>query len=263
MESNVNMDFLKGFDRYNIQARIYPALLLLLPLLLTVYSVFPQLITSDSVKTLASILVSFGVLYFLSSVCRSAGKKKEVELITAWGGYPTTIILRHRDDFLNNLLKSRYHSFLNQNVPGINFPSSSQESNNPQLADEIYISSIDWLKEQRRDKDKYHLLYEENIQYGFRRNLLGIKTWGLLSCIASIIFIFGNQIYQVLINTTKFQSTSNLLQLIIENLTSFQLGVIFFDMFVFCIWLFMIREPWVKEAGFDYAKTLLKSIDNS
>ena len=263
MESNVNMDFLKGFDRYNRQARISPALLLLLPILFTACSVFPQLIISDYVKTLALISVSFGVLYFLSSVCRSAGKKKEVELIAEWGGYPTTIILRHQDNSLNNYVKSRYHNFLNQNVPDINLPTISEESNNPQLADEIYSSSIDWLKEQRRDKDKYNLLYEELIQYGFRRNLLGIKTWGLLSCIASIIFIFGNQIYQVLINTTKFQSTSNLLQLTIENVTSFQWGVIFFDIFVLCIWLFMIREPWVKEAGFDYAKTLLKSIDNS
>lgn len=263
MESNVRMDFLKGFDRYNIQARIYPALLLLLPILLTVYSVFPQLITSDYVKTLASVLVSFGVLYFLSSVCRSAGKKKEEELITAWGGYPTTIILRHQNSFLNSNIKSRYHNFLNQNVPEINFPSRAEELNNPQLADEIYSSSINWLKEQKRDKEKFNLLYEENIQYGFIRNLLGIKMWGLLSCISSIIFIFGHQIYQVSVNLTKLPNLGNLIRLIVDNLTSFQLAIILFDIIAFLSWLLIVREPWVKEAGFDYAKTLLKSIDNS
>ena len=36
-----------------------------------------------------------------------------------------------------------------------------------------------WLRERTRDKLKFKVLFEENVVYGFRRNLLGLKWIGL------------------------------------------------------------------------------------
>lgn len=254
------MELLKAFDKYTIIARIFPALLILLSFLFSIYATFPDLITSNLLSFLATVFISFGALYFASNFCRSLGKKEEKELIKEWGCLPTTLILRHGDNTLNNLTKKRYHSFLENNVPNIgSFPSSDEETQNYDKADEIYSSSIDWLREQRRDKEKHSLLHEENIQYGFRRNLLGVKIIGIYLCIASILLMFINNIYSIKLDTISIEKIKS----VIKNLTTFQYMALFFDITFLLCWIFVVNKNWVKEAGFQYAKTLLKSIETS
>ena len=254
------MELSKAFDKYTIIARIFPALLIILSCLFSIYATSPNLITSNLPSFLATIFISFGALYFVSNFCRTLGRKEEEKLIENWGGLPTTLILRHSYNTLTNLTKKRYHSFLERNVPHIgSFPSPDEETQNHNKADEIYSSSIDWLKEQRRDKEKYSLLHEENIQYGFRRNLLGVKIIGIYLCIASILLIFVNNIYSIKLDTISIEKIKS----VIKNLTTFQYMALFFDIIFLLCWIFVVNKNWVKEAGFQYAKTLLKSIETS
>lgn len=256
------MDLFKIFDKYNLTARIFPALLLILPLLFSVYATFPVLVSSDKLSFLTTILIPFGilcgVLYFFSNLCRGLGKKEEKILIEEWGGLPTTLILRHSDNMLNDSTKKRYHSFLEEKVPDIGkFPTASEETQNFYQADKIYSSSIDWLREQRRDKEKYYLLHEENIQYGFRRNLLGVRAIGIRLCIASILFILVSKVDFIQLSS-KFIET---LESAMMGVTIFQYIALSFNFIAFLCWIFVVNKNWVKEAGFQYAKTLLKSIE--
>lgn len=253
------MDLLKIFEKYNLIARIFPALLLILPLLFSIYATLPNLISSNILSFLTTIFISFGALYFVSNLCRTLGKRQEENFISQWGGLPTTLILRHRDNTLNDLTKTRYHSFLKKNVPNINsFPTASKETRNPHQADIIYSSSIDWLKEQTRDKKKYYLLHEENIQYGFRRNLLGVKVIGIYLCLSSILLLLIYNIYSVQLDSNFIE----ILKSLIKGITIFQYIALFFNLTAFFCWIFVVNNNWVKEAGFQYAKTLLQSIDS-
>lgn len=258
------MELFKTFDKYTITARIFPALLVLLPCLFSTYATFPNLITSTLLSFLSTVFISFGALYFISNFCRSLGKKEETKLFENWGGRPTTLILRHSDLTLTNLTKQRYHLFLEENVPNIGtFPSLDQERQSPTKADDIYSSSIDWLREQRRDKEKYSLLHEENIQYGFRRNLLGVKNTGICLIIISTILIFISNICSMKLDPKLDTISMEEIKTVVMTLTTVQYLALFFDLISILCWIFVVNKDWVKEAGFQYAKTLLRSIDNS
>ena len=45
---------------------------------------------------------------------------------------------------------------------------------------DFYNTAGNWLREHTRDQRKFGILFAENITYGFRRNLLGLKTISLL-----------------------------------------------------------------------------------
>jgi len=85
----------KVTDPYDRQARLYPALLCLLPLLALIALLYaPNVSALTGVVTLA---VSCGGLFLMTNICREMGKRLEEQLFREWGGKPTTQLLRHRD----------------------------------------------------------------------------------------------------------------------------------------------------------------------
>lgn len=47
-------------------------------------------------------------------------------------------------------------------------------------ADAFYARASNWLREHTRDQSKFAVLFAENITYGFRRNMYGLKAVALL-----------------------------------------------------------------------------------
>jgi hypothetical protein len=168
------IDFSNLLDRYARKARLYPALLTLFPVFVTVMTLFPMLYESIGVA-ISSLAIGCGVLMLLASNVRYLGRKKEQQLYEVWGGKPTTVWLRHSDRNLDALTKQRYHAFLSKNIPDLKLPTSNEETTNPLGADDYYESAVKWLLEYTRDKRKYPLVFEENINYGFHRNMLALK----------------------------------------------------------------------------------------
>jgi hypothetical protein len=62
----------------------------------------------------------------------------------------------------------------------------------PERADEMYQSATDWLLANTRDTQKFGLLFEENMNYGFRRNFWALKPLALCIDAAAIIAIGGH-----------------------------------------------------------------------
>jgi hypothetical protein len=59
-------------------------------------------------------------------------------------------------------------------------PTADEEKADPAAADAYYARCGNWLRENTRDHKKFNLIFEENVAYGFRRNLYGVKWHGLL-----------------------------------------------------------------------------------
>ena len=181
----------RTFDKYTMQARVMPALIVLLPLVLAAVAWDPKV--ENTIHVLGGIFLAMGALALLAHLARAAGKQAERTLLSQWGGWPSTIMLRHSDDNLNPIDKQRYHEALGKLVPGIKIPTSADEEMQPAAADHVYEACCTWLKSQTVDEHKFHRLFAENMGYGFRRNFYGLRKLatgsviaGSLACLAKV-----------------------------------------------------------------------------
>jgi len=171
------------FDEYDVRARAFPALLVSLPALALLYAALPS--ARNKWGAGAGTVLESAVLFFLARIARDRGAKLQPSLYELWGGPPTTRILRHRDSTLDPLTKARYKASLAK-ATGMEFPTPEVEQLSPDQADQVYGSAIRALLEQRRDK-KHRLIFLENCNYGFARNLLGIKSLGMSLATVSVL----------------------------------------------------------------------------
>jgi len=231
-------------DRYNREARLMPALLVSLPALLAVFVWFPSLRTA--VPTLLAVLGFCGVTVWIAHLARSLGTTLQPKLFTAWGGQPTVAALRHRDALLPTELKARYHAFLRKAVHGLALPSAEEEKRDEPAADRAYEAGCAWLLAQTRDKKNFALLFEENVNYGFRRNFLAMKPIALLVAITTLA-ICGTLIFRM-INAGQQPSVEVAATAIIITIYIALVSI-------------LVRRDWVRSAATAYARQLLAACD--
>jgi hypothetical protein len=171
------------FDEYSFKARLMPTFLILLPIALAAWA-WMQNIQFDW-KLLGGIIVYCGGTFLLSQLGRDLGRRKQEQLFDLWGGKPTTRLLRHRCKIIDPITLSRYHSKIGELI-GKKFPNKEEEASDKKAADIFYESGGKKLLEKTRDKNKYALIFKENINYGFRRNLWAMKPAGIFICCASL-----------------------------------------------------------------------------
>lgn len=242
----------KTFDFYTLRARIYPALIALVPLFAQLVAYFPDLPTNATGKALFTIAGSTGMLYLLATMSRSAGKKTEKRLLRKWGGWPTTIWLRHRDVNVLPSSKQRYHWYLQAHIHNISIPTEEQERRDPEGADQVYSSAIQWLKEQRRG-DEFSLINKENTEYGFRRNMRGLKGLAIAISLLGVLASAARLGIEVANRTVEAPEILSALWL--------PLGAGLVGVIAFLTWGARVNDAWVREAGDQYARALLASCD--
>lgn len=226
-------------DPYERRARLYPSLLCFIPLIIAVSLSFPSLY--KELSGLVALAVSLGSLQLLANLARDRGKRLEFSLFEEWGGIPSVTIFRYSDNSIPAPAKRRYHEILSKRS-GIAAPPQKLEAESPKDADEIYRSWSDYLRGQTRDTAKYQLLFKENINYGFRRNLLGIKYFCIVSGIIAL-FVIGVPAY------------------IAKTYTSVQVGIALLVLLYVFVLLFVVNKDWVKITAFAYAKQLIESVN--
>lgn len=233
-----------GIDEYSIKARFYPSIIVLIPMIslaiyyLTNFELYYHYLTALSVAGLFT--------FILAQLGRDRGKIKEVQLFQYFGGKPTTQILRHRDAFLDTNTKKRYHSILSQKLE-LRIPTEIEENDDALNADGIYDSCAKYMISKTRDTNAYYLLFKENISYGFRRNLWGMKSWSIIIIIITLFIhlIFATNIFSDFIFTES------------------EIGLIAFLFFLLLFWIFIITRNWIKIAAFAYAERLYENLNNS
>ena len=228
--------------QYTISARLYPVLLVCLPVSLAVVAWFPNKFVGYGF--LSAIVTASGFVALLTQLGRDAGKKKGKDLWDSWGGKPTTQLLRHRDQQLDPITKAEYHAKLAAIVPGIQLPTPEGEAQNPQAADHAYDSCAKYLIQKTRDQKQFFLLFHENVNYGFRRNLWGMKPAGIAFAVMGLVAsslpvaIYWNQDLRVAAIVVTVVNTSMLVW-----------------------WFLRINPAWIRIPAFAYAGELLAASD--
>ena len=244
---------LRLFDRYSRIARLYPAILAVAPCVWSAVILLPRLVTSMA-NSLITLLVVVSALYLISAIARSRGKAIEPELLRRWGGWTTTIFLRHRDPTVDAITKARYHQELSRLCDGLQFPTSNEEANDPRAADDIYRSATRKLIEKRRDAKYTHLHYE-NESYGFRRNMLGLRPVAV--SLATLAALGAATAWYLL--TPDPRSVRD----IIEYGSSYPQfpALVVADLLDLALWPLFVREFFVRQAAEEYAHALFRTLD--
>jgi len=233
-------------DPYDRKARLYPALLAMLVPAVAALLILPAY--SSQILNLVSTIVALGGLMLLSSLGRERGKRIESGLFEKWGGTPTTQLLLRPKSSLDHLTLERYRQFLQARVEGLNFPDVATESADLNHAVAVCESSVKWLREATRDTKKFPLVFAENTNYGFRRNLLGVKPAALFLSIASLLAV---GIHAWIAGNGELGSVP---------VQSWLAGGVAFVGLLF--WIFVVTPDFVKTTAFAYATALLAACDS-
>jgi len=172
-------------DRYTISARFLPAAVVGAPLALAVYTWAP--FDMGLVRGAAAAFAMTAIAYVLSHPTRDAGRKLEERLWPSWGGPPSVTFLRHRDPAIDPITKARIHSALMTLNAVPSLPTPEEELSNPTAADHAYEAASTWLRGRTRDRKIFPLVFVENVNYGYQRNLLACRSWGLAACAIGLI----------------------------------------------------------------------------
>ena len=227
-------------DTYALRARLYPALLVVLPAALTVLLLWPGFSLE---KLLVPVVITAGTPFLIINLVRSRGKRLEQRLTVAWDGLPTTRMLRLRNEMNNPDLLQRRRQKL-QALIEQPLPTRSEEDANPQRSDQRYEAATRTLIARVRDQhDHYPRLHEENIHYGFRRNLLALKPSAITLLLALLAVDGAAAALGRPLQPVGISAAVHLLCL--------------------AIWLIAVRSNWVREQGQSYAERLFETLEEA
>jgi hypothetical protein len=230
------------FDSYTWRARIVPAFLVFLPLAIAAFLWIPGI---ELVGRLAGVVLGpLGIAMLMAQVGRDLGYKKQPRLWNQWGGAPTTQLLRHRNLITNPVLREQYHRKLKELQSDLEIPTPEEEAQDPQRADHIYEAGIRHLIIRTRDQKQFPLVFPENVNYGFRRNLWGLKIFGTLFALAGLAACGLN----LWLNWKQAQGIAT------EAAVS---GA--FNLLLLLFWVFWVTPNWVRIAADAYAARLLET----
>ena len=234
------------FDSYTLQARLMPTYIVLLPVAVGLQVWLPE---GAILERLGTILVAPAPLaILLAQLGRDRGYRLQKQLWTSWGGVLTTQMLRHRRTEGNPVMQQSYHAYIERLFPNLTIPTSEEENANPQAADRVYEAATRQLIAATRDRDRFPLIYKENVNYGFRRNLWGLRPLGLILSIGGAVIC----LVRWLLSADPVAPPS-------QNI----------DWFLACgaclvmasLWVFWIKRSWVRIPAEAYAERLFESCE--
>jgi len=232
-------------DSYERRARLYPMVIVLLPVVFGVSSWVP---TGAELAALGgSAVLVFGAAAFMSQLARDQGAKKEPGLFELWGGKPSIRALSYSGGTFDKRTLARYHQKLGQHDPGLDFPrGADQEAEDLEGAKRAYVSANELLLSRTRDREKFRLVFEENVNYGYRRNLWAMKGTG----IATSLFGLVGGLARIL----KDASQGGGINTVAALLAGLSLSL-------FVLWLMRIKPDWVRTAANSYARQLVSACE--
>ncbi len=227
------------FDRYGWQARVFPVYITISPIILALAAILPP---GLNLPLGAATAIVFVPLAFLAGqVGADFGKRLEKRLWLHWDGPPTTRFLRHSNDEFNLITRKRVHAKLRS--LGLDVPSAEDQRHDPQAADAHWEACTAELIRRTRDHRGFPLVFKGLIEYGFRRNLLGLRPLGLLLSIGALLACswkvwagWGNQ-----------------------EAVAVAVGAALLSLSLLAIWIVWVREKTIAISANRYARFLLEA----
>lgn len=127
-------------------------------------------------------------------------------------------------------------------------PTKEEEENDSKSADDKYNSAVNWLSSNTRHTKKYNLIFKDNITFSFSRNLLSVKTLGVIISIFSLLKDFILFLYKYNVHALK--------EVNINVYIAFTISIIFLY-----VWVCLVNKKWVKSNGYGFARSLLEVCD--
>lgn len=223
-------------DAYSRRARLAPAALAAGP---------PIVLAGSSVLALERVggVVGFllaALLVFLCGLVRGRGRSIEPSLWARWGGPPTTVMLRW-SGAVSEHTQRRRHGLL-ESILGEALPTRPAEEADPEGADRRYETAVAALRDLTRSHTDFLLVAEENAEYGFRRNALGLKPVALAVAAATSIAAVALAVLEA--------APSHFLPA-----AAIAAGAI-------VGWTVVVRPTWVQSAAERYAERLLETCES-
>lgn len=239
-------------DHYVLHARAMPALFVSIPVIVAAFLFLP--LNLDKWGTVLALLASCGAFGFISVQVSGLGNKRQRKLFDKWGGAPTSLILSHGNGELNPHTKARYHRNLESLIPGLVLPNAEHERADPESAAWKYDDAVNYLLEVTRDKERFPLVYQDNVQYGFARNLLALRGLGLF------ISAIGLTLSSVPFISQLFSESDNSWGMTLGSEWT-QAAVFIASAMLGALLLALVTETTVEKRAFRYARSLVGATD--
>jgi hypothetical protein len=240
------LDVSKYIDAYTARARLLPGLLAVLPMAVTCYAWNPGKILDWN--ALGAIIVGFGGTILLAFIARDLGANAQERLYKKWGGRPTELLLMHSGE-MEPALRARRHDALRKCFKDVPLPTAEEEARDrePQMKRWKALTQL-MISRYREQADKYPLVFEENCNYGMRRNMYGLRPLGIAVSLITAIAL-GLQLYG------KFSGH--------EPVPPVSIGMEAVNIVMFFAWIFWANESAVKKGAYLYAERLFETLDSS
>ena len=185
------------------------------------------------------MIVAAGVWLVPAQYVRDRGVAQQHRLWEQWGGAPTTARLRWSGATSATEMTRRHADVAR--ATGLALPDEDSERRDPGLADEKYQAAVNLLRESTRG-EAFGLLAKENRNYGFRRNLYGLRSLGLKIATAGLLIAVVLLIISLLTDHVSLWGAS------------VATGFCFFCL---VFWWQTVTPDWVRKAADRYAERLL------
>jgi hypothetical protein len=180
----------------------------------------------------------------MAQFARAQGRRLQSRLAHKLGPEVSAQMLSWKDHSFDPLTKARRHDFLREQ--GLPAPTAEEERADPNAALDAYRACTSWLVANTRDKSRFYLLAEENISYGFRRNLRALKPVALPVLVTALVANSWAMWFKWPDTSTQYWAAAG-----VE--VGLLLGLL--------VWVWLITDGFVADASRSYATQLLAACD--
>jgi hypothetical protein len=227
-------------DTYTWSARIAPLGVVVSPIFVLASSAA----VVDAPVPYGALAIASVLFVLAGQLGRDAGKRIQPELWNKWGGPPTLQRMRFRNAISGDKVR-RLHERVAV-VTLMKLPTDAEERDDPAGSDELYEEALASLRELTRDHQQFQLLFHENVNYGFRRNLLGLRPLGIG---ISVLALAGSVAFFLI----PGGSTGH--RVVGDGISAVYAAL------VLAILVAVVNADWVRAAAEEYADRLLASTE--
>lgn len=230
-----------SLSAYERRARLVPGLLAVAPVTITVITL--GLKAYPAVALSLGVLTAAGGAYLLSVIVGNAGRRIQDDIFKAWGGRPTTQLLRTRNSDVNPAQREIWRTAI-EAATGVKLLSKRRELSDPAMADYTIEAATDQMRH-LTDDERFPRVAAENAAYGFERNLWGFRWFGRSIAFLCLLVTAG---FFLLPQTDRGVTPEALV-----------IGIVI-DGILLAIWIGLPSSKRAREAGLRYAQQLMQAV---
>lgn len=224
---------LELFDAYNIRARVSVIIILFSPIILALFLCFETVFSTLSSATILLILLAFTNYMPIFQRKHTSEKTEKTDYIAKY--------LSPEDNTIDAVSKERFY----KRLVGLDatFTQLSQKED-PEAVQLCCKSASLFLREKTRGN---RLVLEENINYGFCKNLINSKLLGIIVCILTCV---GLLVYAQIKFSTLFSAPIRIW------------FTLFVTILILAFWVLCVTKKNRNDAAMRYAKAVIYAIDS-